>query len=48
MIEKLIKKTMRGIGILLVMAAVVLGVTALRFAIYAPELLNDILRTIGG
>lgn len=48
MIEKLIKKTMRGIGILLAMTAVVLGVTTLRFAIYAPELLNDILRTIGG
>lgn len=48
MIERLIKKTVRGIGILLAMTAVILGVMALRFAIYAPELLNDILRTIGG
>lgn len=48
MIERLIKKTVRGIGILLAMTAVILGVMALRVAIYAPELLNDILRTIGG
>lgn len=48
MIERLIKKTVRGIGILLAMTAVILGVMALRFAIYAPELLNDVLRTIGG
>lgn len=48
MIERLIKKTVRGIGILLAMTAVILGVMALRFAIYAPELLNDVLCTIGG
>ena len=48
MIEKLIQKTMHGIGVLLVITAVVLGVITLRFAIYAPELLNDILRVIGG
>ena len=48
MIERLIKKTVRGIGILLAMTAVILGVMALRVTIYAPELLNDILRTIGG
>ena len=47
MIEKLIKKTMRGISILMAMTAVVPGVTALRPALYAPTLLNDILHTIG-
>ena len=48
MIERLIKKTVRGIGILLAMTAVILGAITLRFAIYAPELLNDVFRTIGG
>lgn len=48
MIKKLIQKTMYGIGVLLAMTAVVLGVITLRFAIYAPELLNNILRVIGG
>lgn len=48
MIERLIKKTVRGIGILLAMTAVILGAITLRFAIYAPELLKDVFRTIGG
>lgn len=48
MIERLIKKTVRGIGILLAMTAVILGAITLRFAIYAPDLLSDIFRTIGG
>lgn len=48
MIERLIKKAARGVGILLAMTAVMLGVVTLRFAIYAPDLLSDIFRTIGG
>lgn len=48
MIERLIQKAARGFGILLAMIAVTLGVAALRGAIYAPELLNNIFRTIGG
>lgn len=43
MIKKLIKKMMCGIGVLLAMTAVVIGVVTLRFAIYAPGLLNNIL-----
>lgn len=42
MIERPIKKTVCGIGILLEMTAVMLGAITLRLAIYAPELLNDI------
>lgn len=48
MIERVIKKAMHGIGVLLAVAAVVLGIITLRFAIYAPELLGDILCAIGG
>lgn len=48
MIERLIKKMVRGIGILLVLAILAVGVVALRFAIYAPELLDNILCVIGG
>ncbi len=48
MIERLIKKTVRGIGVLLAMTAVILGAITLRFTIYAPELLNDVFRMIGG
>lgn len=48
MIERLIKKAARGVGILLAMTAVMLGVVILRFEIYAPDLLSDIFRTIGG
>lgn len=47
MIGTLIQKTMRGIGVLLALTAVAVGVTTLRFAVYAPQLLNDILRMIG-
>lgn len=44
MIKRVIQKTVRGFGIFLAM----IGVATLRFAIYTPELLSDIFRTIGG
>ena len=48
MIERIIKKMVRGIGILLVLTVIAAGVVALRFAIYAPGLLDNVLRGIGG
>lgn len=41
MIKKLIKKMMCGIGFLLAVTAVVIGVITLRFALWAPDLLNS-------
>lgn len=46
--KRLIKKLMRSIGILLAMAGVSLGVTALRIALFAPELMSEIFHVIGG
>lgn len=43
MMKKLMKKMVRGTGILLAMTIVALGATALRVYFFAPELLNDIL-----
>ena len=48
MIGRLIRKTVRGVGILLALTAVVTAVIALRLELYIPELLSDILRAIGG
>lgn len=48
MLEKFVKKALRGIGVLLVMAAIVFSAATLRFAIYAPEMLHQIFHTIGG
>lgn len=48
MIKRFIKNMMREIGILLVFAAIAMTVIALRFALYAPGLLDHIFRAIGG
>ena len=48
MIKGLFRKALHGMGFLLTMTAAILGAMTLRFAIYAPELLNDVFRTIGG
>lgn len=40
--KELIKKMMRGMGILLAIIAAVLATCTLRFALYAPELLTNI------
>ncbi len=46
--KRMIKKLMHGAGILLAMVGVVLGAAALRIALFAPELLNEIFHVIGG
>lgn len=42
------KKAVRGFGILLLFATTTLGIVALRFAVFAPEVLNRIFTVIGG
>ena len=46
--KELFWKAMHEIGTLLAISVAILGTMTLRFAIYAPELLNEILCTIGG
>lgn len=46
--REFLKKIMGSIGVFLAMTAVVMGITALRFTIYAPDVVNSIMRTIGG
>lgn len=44
---EIFKKAMRGIAVGLAMLAIALGVSAVRFAIYAPELVNTVLHVVG-
>lgn len=46
--KKIVKKMVSAAGVLMFMAVGVLGVATLRFAIFAPEVLHDVFRTIGG
>ena len=45
--KKIVKKV-PAIGVLTLMAVGVLGAATLRFAIFAPEVLRDVFRAIGG
>lgn len=42
------KNMLRGLGVFLSLSAVALGAVTLRFAVFAPELLNSAFRAIGG
>lgn len=46
--KKIVKKFVPAIGVLTLMAVGVLGAATLRFAIFAPEVLRDVFRAIGG
>lgn len=46
--KKMMKKVVSAIGVLMFMTVGVLGAATLRFAIFAPEVLCDVFRTIGG
>ncbi|MGN0371957.1 MAG: hypothetical protein ACI4F3_04010 [Enterocloster sp.] len=46
--NKIFKKVISGIGFVLIVTTVVIGVETLRFALYAPHLLNNIFHVIGG
>ena len=46
--KKMVKKIVSAIGALTLMAVGVLGAATLRFAIFAPEVLRDVFRAIGG
>lgn len=45
--KEIFKKAMHGMAVGLVMLATALGISAVQFAIYAPELVNTILHAAG-
>ncbi len=46
--KKTVKKTIDSIGGFLLMQTAILGAMTLRFAVFAPEILGQVVHVIGG